>query len=83
MHSSWWALLSVAASSDEVLLPSQVQKAKEQVPLLFDNNDLTTEEDGCSPDSGGNSRASIFYSSATPLLAFWAEVFGRANVALE
>lgn len=72
----------MAASSDEVL-PSQVQKAKEQVPSLFDHNDLSTAEAGCSPDSGGNSRASIFYSSATPLLALWAEVFGRANVALE
>lgn len=83
MHSSWWALLSVAASSDEVLLPSQVQKAKEQVPSLFHHNDFSTADAGCSPDSGGNSRASIFYSSATPLQALWAEVFGRTNAALE
>lgn len=45
--SSWWALLSTAATSDKALLPSQVQKAREQVPSLFDHNGLSTAEAVC------------------------------------
>lgn len=45
-------------------LPSQGQEARKQVSSLFDQNESSAAEAGCGPDSGGNSSAMLFYSSA-------------------
>ena len=62
-----------------VLLPSQVPEARKQVFSLFDHNESSAAEAACSPDSRGNSSASLFYSRATPWQLLWVEVFGKAD----
>lgn len=65
MQSSWWALLSATSPSQEALLPSQVQKAREQISSVFDPNQSFTAEASWDPDPKGNSSANFSYSSAT------------------